>query len=232
MKKSIFYLLCAASVVLMGCNKNDDAISIDNYVQPVSGTQNGYDFVDLGLFAYWATMNVGATNIEDCGNYYAWGEIETKKQYSWATYKYSGNAQSTITKYCLNSKYGQVDGLTTLEAGDDAALQVMGGKWRMPNDEELRQLIVYCKWQWSIINGVKGYLLTSTRNGNTLFLPAGGEYNNSSIKGVGSLGCYTSSAVSEEYNNQANGIMMRPSEAYYSTLKRCYGHTVRGVWSE
>ena len=44
---------------------------------------NGYEWVNLGLPSglKWATCNVGATSPEDCGGYYAWGEVE-EKEYS------------------------------------------------------------------------------------------------------------------------------------------------------
>lgn len=56
----------------------------------VDGQQNGHDYVDLGLPSgtKWATMNIGASTPEDYGNYYAWGETETKEEYGWNTYKY------------------------------------------------------------------------------------------------------------------------------------------------
>ena len=56
----------------------------------VDGQQNGHDYVDLGLLSgtKWATMNIGASTPEDYGNYYAWGETETKEEYGWNTYKY------------------------------------------------------------------------------------------------------------------------------------------------
>lgn len=41
---------------------------------------NGHEYVDLGLPSgtLWATMNIGASAEEDYGDYYAWGETETK----------------------------------------------------------------------------------------------------------------------------------------------------------
>ncbi len=53
----------------------------------VSGTINGHDYVDLGLPSglKWATMNVGASSPVDYGDYFAWGEVETKSEYSWKT---------------------------------------------------------------------------------------------------------------------------------------------------
>lgn len=48
------------------------------------GTINGHEYVDLGLPSglKWATCNVGANKPEDYGNYYAWGEIKTKSEYT------------------------------------------------------------------------------------------------------------------------------------------------------
>ena len=70
-----------------------------------SGTENGHEYVDLGLPSgtKWATMNVGAKTPQDYGNYCAWGETTTKETYGWSTYKYGtynfdGN-YSTLTKF-------------------------------------------------------------------------------------------------------------------------------------
>ena len=42
--------------------------------------ENGHEYVDLGLSVKWATCNVGATKPEECGNYFAWGEIAPKEE--------------------------------------------------------------------------------------------------------------------------------------------------------
>lgn len=43
-----------------------------------------YEWVDLGLPSgtLWATFNVGAFSPEEFGDYFAWGETETKDDYS------------------------------------------------------------------------------------------------------------------------------------------------------
>lgn len=61
-------------------------------------SQNGYkggyvsapadvQAVDLGLPSgtKWASCNIGAEKPEDYGNYYSWGEVLPKEDYSWAT---------------------------------------------------------------------------------------------------------------------------------------------------
>ena len=88
-----------------------------------TGTANGHEWVDLGLPSgtKWATCNVGATKPEEYGNYYAWGETETKTTYNWSTYKWCNGSAETQTKYCTNSDYGTVDNKTVLDLEDDAA---------------------------------------------------------------------------------------------------------------
>lgn len=76
------------------------------------------------------------------------------------------------------------DGLTRLEASDDAAIQILGGKWRMGTCREWTELIENCS---SLPNyrpttggphthikneTIKGHILR--RNGLALFLPAAG----------------------------------------------------------
>lgn len=47
-----------------------------------------YEYVDLGLPSgtLWCTVNVGAKEETEYGNYYSWGEIETKNAYVDSTY--------------------------------------------------------------------------------------------------------------------------------------------------
>lgn len=46
---------------------------------------NGHEYVDLGLSVKWSAMNIGAAKASDHGDYYAWGEIDSKNDYSWST---------------------------------------------------------------------------------------------------------------------------------------------------
>ena len=78
------------------------------------GTVGGHDFVDLGLSVRWATTNLGAAKADDRGDFYAWGETQTKtavgkvENYKLAT-KVTVTAvfiqtgeESTSTKYVVN----------------------------------------------------------------------------------------------------------------------------------
>ncbi len=176
-----------------------DSIS---FVNPTTGTANGYDWVDLGLPSgtKWATCNIGANNPWDSGNYYAWGETTTKITYFWDTYKY-GDDYNGLTKYCTDSSYGKdgfTDDLTTLEATDDAATANWGEEWRMPTSAEWEELFDNCTCTWTDDydgTGVAGRIVTSKTNGNTIFLPAAG-YNNGGYLGYTSY--YWSSSLSTD----------------------------------
>lgn len=106
--------------------------------QQRNNMENGYEYVDLGLSVNWATCNIGAIAPEGYGEYYAWGETETKDSCIWRNYKYSDGADK-MTKYSTKAYYslnGDPDGRTTLELADDVAHVKLGDGWRMPTREE------------------------------------------------------------------------------------------------
>ena len=62
----------------------------------------------------------------------------------------------------------------------------------MPTKEELEELEENCRWEWTTQNGVKGYKVTGP-NGNSIFLPAAGNRDGSSLDYDGYGGYYWSS---------------------------------------
>lgn len=146
---------------------------------------NGHEFVDLGLpsGALWATCNVGASAPEEDGDFFAWGETETKDVYSWETYKWCNGTtcsatEQTLTKYCDRGGYGVIDGKLTLEPEDDAARAKWGGDWHMPTKEEMQELIDYCSVErFKLSDGKKAFKFTG-RNGNYIILPCSGHKKN------------------------------------------------------
>ena len=156
--------------------------------------------VDLGLSVKWASMNVGALTPEGFGDYYAWGETETKDDYSWITYKFriSGDAQDNVklSKYVTEWAFGEVDNKSVLDPEDDVAHVKFGGNWRIPTKEEQDELRNQCTWTWTTVNGVKGYEVKSNVNSNSIFLPAAGHRYSTQLMYAGSLGYYGSASLS------------------------------------
>ena len=181
--------------------------------------------VDLGLPSgtLWATCNVGASSPEEYGNYYAWGELSEKSDYSWETYIFgtSGN----LTKY-------DADGKTELELEDDVAHAVMGGNWHMPTEAQCQELIDNTTSAWTSNyngTGVAGAVLTSTANTNSIFLPAAGLYDGTSRRYVGSDWLLWSSGLDPYDHDDAITLYIKYNDIYMSNSNRRYGYIVRGV---
>ena len=197
-----------------------------------NGTENGYEYVNLGLSVKWATCNVGASKPEEYGDYFAWGETQPKSNYDWSTYKYCNGSYKTLTKYNNSSSYGTVDNKTTLDLSDDAARANWGGSWRMPTDAELTELREQCTWTWTSQNGVYGYKVTSKKSGYTnkfIFLPAAGYRNDSSLSGAGSYGDVWSSSLCTDYPRYAWSVYFDSDRVSRSSYNRGWGFSVRPV---
>jgi len=157
-----------------------------------------HEYVDLGVSVKWATCNVGASKPEEVGGLYAWGEIETKLNYSYSTYKFSvDGVRGNYTKYCSD------DNKTVLDLDDDVAHVKWGGSWRMPTGAEMDELRKECKWTWTEENGVNGYRVSGKKEGfedNSIFLPVN-AFNDSTAIARGQypeFGIYWSSSLSHD----------------------------------
>lgn len=190
---------------------------------------NGHEYVDLGLSVKWATCNVGADSPEDYGDYFAWGETEPKSDYDWDTYKWCRGDYDNLTKYCTKGIYGTVDNKTQLDLSDDAAHVNWGGSWRMPTYDELNELKEKCTWTWITQNGVKGYKVTSKTNGRSIFLPAAGYRDDSSLNNAGSYGDYWSSSLSTGGPLGARCVNFSSSSVDWYYVSRYNGRSVRSV---
>lgn len=185
---------------------------------------NGHKFINLGLPSglLWAECNVGASSPYADGDYYAWGETQTKSDYSWDTYKWGSSP----------TKYNSSDGKTKLEASDDVATVKWGKECRMPSRAEFQELYDKCDWTWkSNYNGTSGYLVKGPNN-QTIFLPASGRRCNGEdlISRHGSYGYYWSSSLDVSSTDFAYNLYFCSglvSPSYVSC--RYIGHSVRPV---
>lgn len=182
--------------------------------------ENGHEYVDLGLSVKWATMNIGASNPETSGYYFAWGATSSQSNYTLITY--FDYKEQGMKKY--NSKGGK----SNLATEDDAATANWGGTWRMPTRAETEELLAKCSWKWTTLNGVNGCQVTGP-NGKSIFLPAAGYRDGSSSFQVGTLGRYWSSSL--DNSNDYGAYFMGFSESGNSsdTHARYCGHPVRAV---
>ena len=195
-----------------------------------------HEWVDLGLPSgtLWATCNVGAESPEEYGEYYAWGETEPKEEYYWNTYKLCEGWFDSFTKYCPDSSIGYngfKDGLMELLPEDDAATANWGSDWQIPSLEQCKELRnqnnTTCLWTEQ--NGVKGHLIVSKNNGNSLFLPAAGyKGKEMSLNGEGNAGFYWTNSIGSAQG--ANYLHFNHwNEIYPDVLIRCAGLSIRPV---
>ena len=181
------------------------------------------EYVDLGLSVKWATYNLGATKPEEYGNYFAWGETSPKEIYSWETYKWCDGTSNNITKY------NSIDNLTILQVEDDAAYVDWGENWRIPSRNELAELHTLCTWEWTTKNGVNGHVVTGP-NGNSIFIPAGGSYNqfNNENITIGQQGWLL--ARDRASTQSAYELGTKPNGPYKASCSRCCGLNIRPVY--
>ena len=162
--------------------------------------------VDLGLSVKWASCNLGAKAPEESGDFFAWGETEPKNKFSWSTYKWGDWP-------C--SKYNKKDKKQVLDSEDDAAHVILGGKWRMPTTQEQEELRDECLWQWTSLNGVTGYKITSKKNGKSIFLPAAGYRIHDYYKLSGEAGRYWSAVTEDNEDAYAANNLQIDSDGVY-----------------
>ena len=122
-----------------------DGISIRPVKGPGVPVPN--DCVDLGLASglLWAKCNMGTTDPTELGNYYAWGVTSTTKKYYNAYYKHYKTDEYGSIKKIL--KYNEEDGKTVLDLEDDAARANFGVGYRIPTQEDWKELLEDCKWE-------------------------------------------------------------------------------------
>ncbi len=74
----------------------------------------------------------------------------------------------------------------THNAGSFVCYQFYEGGVDIPSQENFQELKRYCTWKWE----GKGYRITSKRNGNSIYLPAAGNYKGSQLRKSGTDGDY------------------------------------------
>lgn len=140
----------------------------------IGGSTDNVGYVDLGLPSgnLWATCNLGASSPEAYGDYYAWGEVEPKQEYTYPNHKWYKKGAPSLGF----TKYNNEDGKLTLEDEDDAVIQKLGNGWRTPTLADFRELTnqKLTTIKKTTLNGVVGYQITSKRNKKSIFIPCAG----------------------------------------------------------
>lgn len=188
---------------------------------------SGHEFVDLGLPSgtLWATNNMGASNPDDVSEYYAWGEINAKKNFMWSNYLYCMESSTTLTRYNSDIDFGSVDNMSSLVDSDDAAHVIWGGLWRIPTIEQAQELKERCSWLFN--STLNGYVVTGP-NGNSIFLPVTGYIKGSTKMMSTSSAYFWTRTLSSDNPSMAYSLVFEKS-GFEKYMFRYYGLPIRPV---
>lgn len=176
--------------------------------------------VDLGLPSgtKWASHNIGATKPEEYGDYFAWGEIKTKEEYTKNNYVYFDQSKNQFISI----------GDVISGSGYDAAFITWGDGWRMPTKEDFEELRDCCFWTWTTLNGVNGYIVDSY-NGNSIFIPAAGFRYEKSLNDDGVSGRYWCGTIKENSALYATNLLFYNYKYIIDYANRFTGYPIRPV---
>lgn len=124
---------------------------------------NGYEYVDLGLPSgtLWASYDIGATKVDEFGDFFMWGETEPRDP--------DGEWCDEDHKYIVGDayiKYNDRDRKRTLDPEDDAATVLWGKDWKIPSCTDWQELMMFCELE------LKGDSIVFVgQNGNELHFP-------------------------------------------------------------
>lgn len=223
----------------------------ENNSQTTTGSIGGYEYVDLGTGVLWASKNIGASKETDNGNYYSWGETNSKARYASQDYTLTFNEDTKYTE--------TVNGVIHLKSAYDVAQTNWGNEWRMPTKKDIVNLVNECYWEYDsklvgyyvyraqkdangrviMVNGKKVKDTTRPEN-ERIFLPCAKYYNGDKLYS-GSYGYYWSSTPADGIQQTQNPVSNVAQKAYcykfatsaveagFTQLERWYGMTVRPV---
>lgn len=174
--------------------------------------------VDLGLSVNWAGYNIGANSPDEYGEYYAWGEVTNKENYTEESYLYYDKEYINIGQEISTTQY-------------DVARFKWGESWRMPTQQEFQELIEKCTWESMTYNGIEGRKITGP-NGKSIFIPLAGFRKDTNFSSVQYDGYYWSGTYYPEAETHAalleiHGSFNSPGRIFYSY--RVNGYPVRAV---
>jgi len=178
-------------------------------------------FVDLALPSglLWCEHNIGATTPYEHGLYFSWGNVTGHAEgsgYDFSDAVYAETPGAALTgNIPVNGTY-------------DPARHNMGAPCRLPTVGEFQELNSNCDSEWTDEDGVAGRRFTSRINGNSIFFPASGVYDGTSLYGRGTYGYYWSSSYGSATSAYILYFYSSNVNPAYGSYRRC-GFTARAV---
>lgn len=111
---------------------------------------------------------------------------------------------------------------------DDIATQELGNCWSIPSEVQFKELIDECEWRWITDNNNNGFLIVG-KNGNSIFLPAGG-WEKDSIEHRDKYGYYWSSTLSANKQYARQLLFSKEGKGYVGNGELHVGRSVRPIY--
>ena len=193
---------------------------------------------------YFAKSNLTATGLAaketDFGDYFAWASTEpwltsytlSGSEITFKTWKEgkSGGYTESNAPYRDGSSYSKYNSTKELELSDDAARQILGGKWQVPHPNVWSTMCdSNSNFTWSWDSQKKGYTITNkTDNTKSIFLPAAGYIDgNDQSPSINVGGSYWSNYPTPD--TQALYLFFNNTNHKADDSDRCYGLPIRPV---
>ena len=222
-KAKATYLKSGATTMVTSIQRRTGAA-----IRPVECTV-GYVDLNLSSGNLWATCNVGAGSEEQAGNYYAWGEIAPKSDYTWKNYVYANGTATTVKNIGStingNAKYDPAVGKQVQVAKGNVTYTLES---QMPSYSDLQELYNSCNCKEETVNGVKG--IRFSRNGKSIFLPYAGSWYDGKKHDVGVSAYYWSGKINSSNAQQAGTMYVKSANASMTNCRRRTGMPVRPVF--
>lgn len=204
-------------------SKDLTAHSISSAAIKLTSLTDKGNFVDLGFGnILWATGNLTETSpyIADplaAGGYYKWGYTTPYDKAgttdAYGNYKANGDFQDTAAAKNPNWSMPTKAQFDALYNSENTNAKTKSESW---------------KTGWTSLGSTKGgMLITSKKNGLSLFLAAAGRYLDGSLDSVGNWGYFWSSTPSDE--DYAWYLLYSSSNIYTVEVTRKFGFPVRPV---
>ena len=175
-------------------------------------------FVDLGLTSgiYWAEKNLGASNPEDYGTYFSWGDVTGQTPsgsnfspgFSWSNTPFNGG-QSSYSETEFNKVKDTACPNGILAQTYDAANNA--NKGRMPTTEEFVELFKECYVEWGTYNSVNGLIVYKAKEGDASY-----AYFNSKMNQYSGSGntWNTTTKAKPSYSTASDTFVFFPAAGY------------------
>lgn len=169
----------------------------------------------MGLSVKWARYNIGASKPDDTGSVFSLGDPNGQ----------IGNYHEYALSYYTKGKFSSNSSIAG--TAFDTATKKWSNKWRIPTKKEFQELVDNCTIEKYEYNSVKGFLLTSKKNSNSIFLPsAGGKYvdNGKFVNSKFRSGHYWTANI-DEYNITTYSFDLFAYAFYFNYDDDKYGST-------